>query len=404
MRIGIIGAGTGGAATALFAARAGHTVTVLERVADPRPVGAGILIQPTGQHVLSRLGLVDEIRSLGAHIDALRCVTARKRTVLALSYGDAGPDIFGIGLHRGTLFESLFRACRSQSGIELRLGVIAKHLELSSNERFVVDDGGERHGPFDLVVVASGANHELTDDHQVYRRVREYEWGAMWGVVQDPEGIFTRALHQIVDSSDAMMGFLPSGRAPGIEAPTTSVFWSVHRDRLDSVRNRFDAWKKQVLAYEPRSEFALEQLQSPDQLGFARYRDATMRPWHGQRVVYIGDAAHAMSPQLGQGANLALYDAMILADSLRDHSDTQRALELYSASRRSHLGFYQWVTRLMTPFFQSDSRTLALLRDYGMPLACKLPYLRKRMVQSMCGVERGVFARILNVGESTKTV
>jgi 2-polyprenyl-6-methoxyphenol hydroxylase-like FAD-dependent oxidoreductase len=59
--IGVIGCGTAGAAAALFLARAGHDVRVFERVADPKPVGAGIIVQPSGQAVLARLGLLERV-------------------------------------------------------------------------------------------------------------------------------------------------------------------------------------------------------------------------------------------------------------------------------------------------------------------------------------------------------
>ena len=63
MRIGIVGAGTAGLAAAALFARAGHAVEVLERAPDPGPVGAGLLLQPTGMAVLERLGVLDEVRA-----------------------------------------------------------------------------------------------------------------------------------------------------------------------------------------------------------------------------------------------------------------------------------------------------------------------------------------------------
>ena len=58
MKIGVVGAGTAGLAASLFLARQGHAVDILERVAEPSAVGAGILLQITGQTVLARLGLL----------------------------------------------------------------------------------------------------------------------------------------------------------------------------------------------------------------------------------------------------------------------------------------------------------------------------------------------------------
>ena len=69
--VGVVGCGTAGAAAALLLARGGCEVTVLERVAEPKPVGAGIMTQPTGQMVLARLGILDTILERGTRIDRL---------------------------------------------------------------------------------------------------------------------------------------------------------------------------------------------------------------------------------------------------------------------------------------------------------------------------------------------
>src|SRR6186713_1508141 len=101
--VGIIGAGTAGSAAAVFLARAGHRVTLYERVLDPRAVGAGITIQPSGLHVLCRLQLYPYIVSRGARIDRLLCESRTRRSLVDLSYRSVGEDLFGVGLHRGVL-------------------------------------------------------------------------------------------------------------------------------------------------------------------------------------------------------------------------------------------------------------------------------------------------------------
>jgi 2-polyprenyl-6-methoxyphenol hydroxylase-like FAD-dependent oxidoreductase len=80
-------------------------------------------------------------------------------------------------------------------------------------------------------------------------------------------------------------------------------------------------------------------------------------------VLVMGDAAHGTSPQLGQGANLALIDAVTIAHCVRVARDADAALVLYERMRRAHVAYYQLTSRALTPAFQSHSRVMAWLRD-----------------------------------------
>ncbi len=80
--------------------------------------------------------------------------------------------------------------------------------------------------------------------------------------------------------------------------------------------------------------------------------------------MHIGDSAHATSPQLGQGANMALLDALALTVALRDATDLPHAMQRYATMRRWHVRLFQWSSAVFTPFYQSDSRLLPLLRDH----------------------------------------
>jgi 2-polyprenyl-6-methoxyphenol hydroxylase-like FAD-dependent oxidoreductase len=117
-----------------------------------------------------------------------------------------------------------------------------------------------------------------------------------------------------------------------------------------------------------------------------------MRRWHGEGLVHMGDAAHATSPQLGQGANLALVDAMVLSDCLAETRSLAEALPEYSRRRRRHLGFYQFASRWLTPFFQGSSGLLGIARDAFMPIVGRLPPVHRLMVRSMTGTLTGLFA------------
>jgi len=333
----------------------------------------------------------------GARLDGLEVVHPDGSTLLELRYADVDARLFGLGLHRGVLFEALHGALCAQPGVTLRLGTPCEGLARAGVGKLgVVDEAGALHGRHDLVVVADGARSRLRDDTGLARRVTPYPWGALWFVGRDDEGSFDGKLHQVVDGTRTMLGLLPTGQGPSDdehpdEARLMSLYWSLRADELHALRARgLGAFRDRVLGLEPRAEALLDQVGHVDELLFSQYHDVVLSPWNTRSVVHLGDAAHAMSPQLGQGANLALWDAMVLAEAIAEEpSELVRALDRYSRERRGHLGYYQLVTRALTPFFQSDHDALGVLRDTLMPLAAKLRLGREAMLMGMCGAADG---------------
>ncbi len=399
LAIGVVGAGTAGAAAATLLARAGHAVDILECVATPKPIGAGITLQPTGQAALARLGLLDAVEARGARIDRLVCVRRGGKYLVDLPYADIDPRLYGLGIHRGNLFEVLFAAA-SAAGARITCGAkIVSRTPAQNGRRFLVDASGDQHGPYDLVICADGSICEL--HHEAPRcSSTPYPYGALWVVVADPGFAAQQTLHQIVDGPQHLLGYLPTGLAPGSDTSVVSLFWSLRVDQHASWRAAgLAAWRDQVLRLDARAEPILDTLHDLEPVLFSKYRDVRMYPWHGDAIVFVGDAAHAMSPQLGQGANLALVDAITLADAIEREADVPRALAAYTAARRRHLAFYQFATRALTPLFQSDSRVLGWLRDRVFPTSRWLGLLRRRMVRSMVGIERGFVRRPIPIAE-----
>jgi 2-polyprenyl-6-methoxyphenol hydroxylase-like FAD-dependent oxidoreductase len=194
-----------------------------------------------------------------------------------------------------------------------------------------------------------------------------------------------------------MLGIMPTGYAPGSATPVVSLFWSLHSERFAAWHSAgLNAWKDQVRAIsatgvreQPNPEPLLAQITDASQLTWARYMDVVMPRYHAGNVVVIGDAAHATSPQLGQGTNLALMDAVALAQCVAQHSDVPTALAQYSAQRKGHLHFYSQASRFLTPWFQSDHRLLPWLRDTFMAFSNHLPVMGSLSRQTLVGVRTG---------------
>jgi 2-polyprenyl-6-methoxyphenol hydroxylase-like FAD-dependent oxidoreductase len=122
----------------------------------------------------------------------------------------------------------------------------------------------------------------------------------------------------------------------------------------------------------PQTAPFLEQVTHREQLIFASYCHGTLRSPLKDGVVHIGDSWHSASPQLGQGANMALLDALALACAMERHADIATAMEAYARARLGHIRIYQLASWMFTPAYQSDSDAAAWLRDWVLAPVSKL--------------------------------
>ncbi|MBN9220907.1 MAG: FAD-dependent monooxygenase [Mesorhizobium sp.] len=359
---------------ALYLKRAGHDVTIFERFEEPKPVGSGLILQPTGLTVLADLGLLDDITALGARIDRLHGADASTgRTVLDVRYDARRGNRFGLAVHRAALFGVLFRATRRE-GIAIETGVEIETLEAGERATLICANG-RRAGPFDLVVDASGSRSKLRQATGEAGLPRPLVYGAFWASLGwRGEGFDEHALLQRYDRASVMIGVLPIGRPePGADR-MAAFFWSLKPADAEAVRGQgLDAWKARVVRLWPRAEAFVSQIDSFDQLSLARYGHHTMRLPVGRKLAIIGDAAHSTSPQLGQGANMALLDAAALGYALARTKDVEAALTVYARARRRHVRVFQALSLAFTPFYQSDSVALPFIRDRLVATIAKIP-------------------------------
>lgn len=390
LRIAVVGCGIGGPAAAILLARAGHSVAVFERAEELGPKGAGILLAPTGQWVLDRLGLLAEAAAHGSRIHRLYGQTTSGRQVMDIRYRHVGPGLFGLGIHRGALF-SIFRQAMSALPIEIRTGFEVTGV---TDERTIEGDGFSE-GPFDLIVIADGARSALRASVCVQQTARPYAYGALWASVTNWGEFPDNVLLQTYRGTRHMLGLLPSGIAEGTDGRLISMFWSIRLRDVDMWKERgIEPWKREVAELDPSVAPLLAQIESPEQVTIASYLDVRTRISIRSQCVVIGDAAHASSPQLGQGASIALVDAAVLARCLEEEPNLLVALLRFRESRWRHARFYQQASKWLTPFFQSGHSSLALPRDLLLGPICRLKWPQREMAATMCGIKQGAFSRI----------
>jgi 2-polyprenyl-6-methoxyphenol hydroxylase-like FAD-dependent oxidoreductase len=336
--------------------------------------------------VLAELGLAPSVLAMGRKIDRLfgRTVPSN-RIILDVRYDHLGSDYFGLAVHRAALFSPLFEAA-TQRGIPIETGIDIVGCDSAGRPALLAADG-KRIGPFDLVVDSMGVRSPLAS-HYANTKRNELVYGALWTNVPWPKGRFNEsALEQRYEKASVMIGVLPVGRRHANDTEQTAFFWSIKPTDYDAwQRAGLSAWEDRALRLWPQTQPLLDAIIDCEQMTLARYCHHTIAKPAAGRVVAIGDSAHAASPQLGQGANMALLDARALSLALDHSRSLDVALKRYMTFRRWHVRFYQILSALFTPFYQSDNRWLPPLRDFVVAPVTRLPLFRAFVAGTVAGV------------------
>ena len=242
-------------------------------------------------------------------------------------------------------------------------------------------------GPFDLVIDALGSRSPIAETLFGPRLHSPLAWGALWASLPWPEtGFEQTTLEQRYTRANRMIGVLPIGRRAESGSEEAAFFWSLKAADVPLWRARGLAqWKDEVRTLWPETAPLLNAIADPAQLMFAAYGHHTLALPYAERLAFIGDAAHATSPQLGQGANMALLDAAALADALAATDDLTAALAAYARARRWHVRLYQALGAVLTPFYQSDSVVLPVLRDRAFGVISGMPGGGKLLASLVAG-------------------
>jgi len=331
MHIAVIGAGLGGLAAAVAADRAGHTVTVLERAPAPREAGAGIAIMPNGVLALDALGVGEPVRAQACAGDTGGGMRDRHgnpllTTELATVRERAGAPLVVVRrpwLHR-LLLDALAPGIVLTASPVKQLRDAGDHVELRTG-------GGPVHA--DAVVVADGARSALRSAllprHPGLQGSGEFAARAIAPAA--PAGVALPVGELIDHRTGDRFGCFPL--ADG------GVYWfsSSHEPAPADPAERHRWLRERRSGWHPATVGLIEAT-APDAVHVVETAQL-VRPLPTLvkgRVALLGDAAHAMTPDLGQGACQAFEDAATLGAVLDrvGPADVPAALREYDAVRR----------------------------------------------------------------------
>lgn len=369
--IAIVGGGIGGSALAVALDRQGIDTTIFERTDDIHPVGAGISVAPNAMAVLDRLGLAKEIESRGVRIDHAVFSTAGGRTLLEYDLGTLGPEVDHplVLMHRGKLHEVLIDAVPSGSfHLDMECTGI-EHRADRAVARF--EDGGELVA--DIIVGADGIRSTVRQDLFPDESLRPADQTAYRGIapMELPESLHRTGREIWGDRS--RFGFAP--------VDSDRVYWYAVVSESEADRGAERTKEDLHDRYRPFPEPTAELVGRTPAVDVIQTKihdiDPPDRFWD-RRMVLIGDAAHAATPDLAQGAAQAIEDAFVLADKLAAHEDHTDAFRAYQHVRGPRTRRIVRDSRRFGRLAHLETRPLVTVRDLLLRLVPR-PLVRRQL-------------------------
>lgn len=331
----IVGAGIGGLAAAIALSERGWATTVVDVKSANTTVGVGLNHPANALRALRDLGVYDDVLARGYVYRGIKRYTPRG-DLIAIFEPESPPDVpFQVSMTRADLHDILMTAAL-KAGADIHLSRTWSAAEERPDGVVVTFDNGDR-AAYDLMIGADGIRSPLR------RR--------MYGDTYEP--VFTGYVCWRM-AAPRPTGLVHSEYFNGERAKATVIHLNPETMYLlvvEPSENASSRADKEQFAEELRSLLdgfpgviadVREQITADSEIHRAALEEVTLgAPWYRGRTVLIGDAAHAVTPHLAQGAGMAMEDALVLADELERNSDIDMALANFMDRRQPRVTFVQ---------------------------------------------------------------
>jgi 2-polyprenyl-6-methoxyphenol hydroxylase-like FAD-dependent oxidoreductase len=372
--IAIVGAGPAGLTAALALRRLSLEITVFEQSKDFRRIGGGIVLHDNGQRVLEALGLLDPFRP---HLQPCSVIGAARgdgRVLGAVEFGRFSPPLRHLPavVLRHQLQEHLLGAARA-AGVEVRFGHPVVSVSAAGGAAALRFAGGAsvRVG---VVLACDGAGSATRASLRLPTRRRRPRRAYLRGVAD--LGWLQPTIRERWYPDGRIFGMAPLPDARTYFWCTAPAQWPLPLD------GGLEAWIASWAGHDPQPPAILAAVPDWSQVNYDEPVEVQARRWSRPPVFLVGDAAHAMTPYLGQGANSALVDALVLsrllARELHGRGDLEAVGRRYEGIRRRFTRQVQTSSRR-----QGDLATLhwapaRWLRDRLLPMLADAGWLQRR--------------------------
>lgn len=322
MTIDIIGAGIGGLTTAIALEQKGIKTRIFEQTKELMPVGAGIILASNAMQVYEKFGLRKEIEDQGNYVSAICITKANLRPIskVDLTYFEKKHRVKNVAIHRGALQKILVNALKSS---EIHLNHRLSSIESNTEGNLLTFENGEQIQS-SVLIGADGINSIVRKKMFSAKELRNAEQICWRGVTEFnlPE----KYQHEINEAWNK------KNRFGFVQIAKNKVYWYAlksHKrqgefdvNEIESYFRDYNPLIKEIIAATKKS-----QINTAEILDIKPTSD-----WHTDKVCLIGDAAHATTPNMGQGACQAIEDAYVIGEYLNKF-DPNMAFKKFQETR-----------------------------------------------------------------------
>ncbi len=385
--VAVVGAGGGGAVLALALAKQGIDTVVLDQAPGPPKGLRGEILQPNGQQVLDRLGV---LQSLPA--DATRAVRvfhfcrAGGTRLCSIDYGDLPPPYNrAIVTLPNVAHHAIVEAVQQHENATLRYGT--SFTGLLWEGRQVV--GLSTHGPdgtttirAKIVVGADGAFSKVREALKIPADLYLYPDGYLIAILESEEPV-SESFYYV--GHKTILGIFPA------TGNKVYLFYMIPKDSMEAVKQQgIAALQEQWSQIAPQFSQLFRCLRDWSQTAYMPTGRVRTPTWVADGAVLIGDAAHAMNPHASQGRMQAMVDAMALSDllpsCLADHDYSAARLKEFERVRRPQVTMLQQLADQQVFYWNTDNPVVAFLRDRVFQTLDRNARLRYQVLSTTAGL------------------
>ncbi|MFS0862305.1 FAD-dependent monooxygenase [Fredinandcohnia sp. 179-A 10B2 NHS] len=327
----IIGAGIGGLCTAIALIKEGYEVKVFEKAAQLTHVGAGIVLAANALKALGTLGVEKNVVSSGAHVGKAEIRSWDGKLIVELPTHEQANryGTYSYLIHRAKLVSILVNKLNSNTKIQLNKKLV-KFTQTENKVTAFFEDGTNEDA--DILIGADGIHSLVRKQLFGEEKLRYAGFTAFRGICD-----IANSQYQMEDGG----GFEAWGRGKRFgfsHLGEGKVFWfaaiNSQEGKQTQPEGRKEIVKKYFEDWYPPVQLAIDATEETSILHHDIYDLPPITRWSKGRVTLLGDAAHPMLPNLGQGGAQAIEDAIVLSQSLKGIGSLQGALQSYEHTRK----------------------------------------------------------------------